>query len=790
MSAEKLLSDASKAMSVVSAAKSAVGSEFFSKLFGKSSEQKLKEILGDFLSNENTRTLAHEMLSVADSILGYDVDKIAQVNPSDFAISKLDTICHIGSVDLEPRCVYAGIQQLFVDAFNTGNIKENYFGLKLNNFAHLILGIAIMAGHVFVIQDTKKQIDWLETLKVFLQKIKGSELVRDMGKNREHFLHFIRQFEKKIDLGQDTIRRREEVRSIRDIIGVIYQNTIGVVEYMKRIIPAFGTEKGWWNSGIPNGTRFGVPTVKDAENNFNLVTIMLDCLGLTQPLVESDIQLKHNEAILTLKTLKIMQDLFKLPPSNNAVLPDLIEYLQHHGILEKNKLSNLTAQFLAKLSELAKRKDDPTLPKIYLERDGSLHLQFLHKNEKIDRLLINSGIDQKYLAISEKKSKDIKSANPASLEKRCQEYLKLILEVEIGKTRLSNAINSFWILCAKSKDLFQHYGDVGGALFLQQIFPAMKILLNSALKDQKGMDDKIKFLQDHNIEVDALVSRFATSFRGISEALTSIQINIAKGQSQIERVLHHVACGEMTLIGDIQVVINSLETCGQLFTLSKLLSEQEQSDLKENIKSIKNHSSEAKLIDNHLKRIAQQHIKNEHSASKEEILSSKNEGSNPDLALGKASSPQQSISHSNIASNMRQNSKSDVTSFSQTKKLRNTSFFKSSMKQKNLTSTEENRRNELFNFSLELLRLGDLESRIEALEVTTSLRDQKEEPRVVFLLATIQHSLGELSSAKKTLEELFELEVSTGNKKKSPDATELYTKIVEELSQASTSFHS
>lgn len=628
--------------------------DIWKKIAGPTDAEKIDLIITQFSTTAKTsgkETDANALLLRAANYLTDDTGNLKKLTEADFDISCLHGLCGVGKKTLEPREIHDALHNLWRYAKKKGHTQDGLF--TDNGRAHLILAITAMVTQVFFLDTPDSKITSLELCVNFLSEVQKSPLTKTGIWKDDTMKDALRLLKENIAQVIEDIQRKALEHEVRTHIRAIEVGIYACREYARIMLPTFYEET---DSSLIDGR----PRLQDLDDSF--LSCLLEQTGFTLMLEKDNIQelLSHDTLskastvpvkfsaptkIQESKSLgyyqKLQQHKLRLKPEDKKksdardffaqlivvcgnVAPDAkrsydqIQWDPKTGypkeeITESASCFLSPQKFLIALSSLATR-EAPNTPRLDLDEQARLVLvtkeikkttsrkSFFSSSNKEEiesfekrKILCHSGFSKGYLEpVSRGGTKKTSEMEEAKAKQR-----KLVLQVQIEQTKLVYTIFSLLDLCEKIHHLYQHYGEVYGALFVKNAFPATAILIQSAIQNVSATRAKISLIKSGVseeklsifLEINLKYSQQMT--RQLESMLQSTQA----AQDRNQRILDEVVSGHISLKRDLKNISDSLGECVDLFALTGVISSLEQSALKKKVEEIRSRYSLSEKID-------------------------------------------------------------------------------------------------------------------------------------------------------------------------------------------------
>ena len=574
------------------------GKSLWKKIVGPSDEDRLNTITSNFISEaleekHSTAEIEEILLSVPEHILGnVNSETIASIDKTAFSPKNLYRACHVGSVILSPKSLYVALHGLWRYAKIKNHESDGLF--RTDGRAHLILAITAMTGKVFSIKDPDKKESWLNLLNIFLSETMKSDLVKSKNWNKdETFFKVLNHLKNTIKKSIDDCQRDRTKHDVRLYLDGIAQKTEACQEYMRTVLPMLYENE---SSVIIDGR----PKIKDLDGTF--IAYLLDAAGFVLPedkdyldQVIEDIEVKETKDQIEKQehiegTEKLMSTIMTLTTDSKSLETYYAEHESRHKM----------ALFITQLDDLVKKTSQ--FPRIELNKNSeiellvkeSVHLPNRRLEEKVKVSVLyklKSGIGARYLTIStsQKDKEKIKIGEAAHRRK--------IMNFEVEKIRIINAVSNLLELCEKASRLYQHFGEAHGALLLQRLFPSIGILISAAIRSQENIEKISEELSSANQALRTKILEGESFIKWVKECLQGIEKSTNDAHDRNKFVLQGLINQEISLKKDLEEITHSLRSCTNLFTMSRMLKKDEETLLKKNIQNMILQLEPAEVLD-------------------------------------------------------------------------------------------------------------------------------------------------------------------------------------------------
>jgi hypothetical protein len=577
------------------------GKSLWKKIVGPSDEDRLNTITSNFISEalekHSTAEVEEILLSVPEHILGnVNSDTLAAIDKTAFSPKNLYRACHVGSVILSPKSLYVALHGLWRYAKIKNHESDGLF--RTDGRAHLILAITAMTGKVFSIKDPDKKESWLNLLNIFLSETMKSDLVKSKNWNKdETFFKVLNHLKNTIKKSINDCQRDRTKHDVRLYLDGIAQKTEACQEYMRTVLPMLYENE---SSIIIDGR----PKIKDLDGTF--IAYLLDTAGFVLPedkdyldQVIEDIAVKEEKDHQIEKiekqehiegTEKLMSTIMTLTVDAKSLETYYAEHESRHKM----------ALFIMQLDDLVKKTSQ--FPRIELNKNSEIELlvkesapspnRKLEEKVKVSVLYkLKSGIGARYLTIStsQKDKEKIQIGEAAHRRK--------IMNFEVEKIRIINAVSNLLKLCEKSSKLYQHFGEAHGALLLQRLFPSIGILISAGIRSQENIEKISEELSSANQALRTKILEGETFIKLVKECLQSIEKSTNHAHDRNKFVLQGLINQEISLKKDLEEITHSLRSCTNLFTMSRMLKKDEEKLLQKNIENMILQLEPAEVLD-------------------------------------------------------------------------------------------------------------------------------------------------------------------------------------------------
>jgi hypothetical protein len=631
-----------KATEVLQNGTKSIFKSLWKKIFGPTDEDRLAQLVNNFSKtaqdNDYSQDEIESLLSVANgALIAGETDSVRLIKADDFTTESFIKLCTVDSELLNPYSLYQALLGLWRYAQEKDHTKDGTF--STDGRAHLIWAITAMAGKVFSIDDPQQKKSWLTLLNIFIDTATDSDLVKSMEWSKDTLFGVLKNLRKPIVDSIQELEKDLAKHEVRTHLRSIRVSVQSVSERMRTVLPSL-----YHISSSPVVS--GRPKPRDLGNtmlDYIITTVgfvLPPDVSLLEDLLKGGLGKKsHSTLGVTAESKhtpefqkfaatiidraneevnsnpKAGEDKKQISPffSTSAISNDhFVGDLQ----IPENKQCEETAKFLMALHKLTDR-EAPDTPRIVLDEDSNLILitkdtskatSFFSSSSiqtsmtptKEKRLsLLASGIAKEYLTL------DVEKEFKGNASKIMATYFKSILTLEVEKALMVNACLSLLVLCDKSSQLYQHFGEANGALFLKQLFPSMKILTDAIMNYQKKIYETYQSLEKAKRPLATKATQILSNLDKITKTLKKISISIESAHQRNEQVLQDLANGKISLFEDLRQIICSLFNCQKLFSLSGMLASNSQKSLIENIDIMVAQLPAAQTISSGYQRLAQ-----------------------------------------------------------------------------------------------------------------------------------------------------------------------------------------
>lgn len=568
---------------------------FYVATVGKTNTDRLDGVVTRFIQSAQTSGYPPEKIEVflrtAVDVLGTPASVTPKALAADnFHLRALLRFCH--------PAVPAKLINALHGLWRYAEINHNSDSLwRLDPYAHVIHALAAMISTAFMLVDPNEEIQYLELVNIFLMQVISSDLIS--SSSEETFSSVL------IPLNTAITETIAQIQADITVSGALKFLDILTAE-AKSAHAQIGTLPAALYKNQKALIFKGIAQVEDLEDTF------LDCMaeisGFVRPIAQnyaaviatvsqedrqspSKLSVKPEQKY-TENTEKFINSVIACtdePGSQHTQIHVPLDYKNTSAIFPtkpENKQFQQKINFLTTLNTLVKRGNPDFLknPRISLNANAEIVLITKRELQEESTVLLESGIAKNYLC-----------CQGDSLTTERHRFLILALEVE--KFLLINALANLLVLSKSSTQLYVHFGNIGGALFLKALFPAMDTLIIAAEDKLKLVIQRTQVLSAANAELAKINSDIISSLEFLRQALRKMSnAAVSSGRCNI-KALQALEDGEISLSDDLRQIANSLFNCRELFHNSGFLEQPQRESLDTHVRALKEQLSVATAYD-------------------------------------------------------------------------------------------------------------------------------------------------------------------------------------------------